>query len=546
MGFFSDLKNSLNASDNSNPTTADTEADALKHTDKNETETIEPFSNIFRSQKFQDAKNKLKATAQNVVTTTTEHAKDIQKKSIENTSRKEEIDATNKSTTGVVGDFLHSEKVQIIKEKVKVGTQAVALTAKDYAKDIGEKVSSEVTEKKQQYDESKLLEDDETYWNKRATIGQYFYDIENGFIVPERLSVDSEDRYQLAVEAVGNVSFDQLFGDEKDYFAKLDEIDLLVGIAIGASAVLVATKLDEKGKDIEKSIDSQKIKDKSIEGSNNEITVKEFDENNAFDLVSGMGHRKSGHGITSFMERIPADLKVKNQGGKTIAEITGCTGDTVSFWEYFNAIYSYDNLSKYQAFIEKIKHILVHFSKDIFTPDGIPLPFTEMLTKYVKKEGNKNGYSVQNKLLDKLGKGANSIKASDLTTPVYIKTLLSIYYKLRCEDEGLDKNAIKLKKAQLATLAYGTCLLCQAIMLVMAYAWGNPGTTNYSGARLNYTMAMILIKNIVQIEVIINKEQKKTLQKYTDLIESLGEYEEIISIPIDVVTEEDELDGREQ
>lgn len=477
MGFLSDLKNSLIAQEDSQSQKVDNETDLSVPKDTVEEETTEPFSSIFKSQKFQDAKNRLKTTTQSVVNTT-----------------------------------------------------AV------YAKDIGAKVSKEVTEKKHQYDESKLLEDDETYWDKRATVGQYFYDIENGFVVPKRLSVDSEDRYQLAYEAVGNISFDQLFGDEKDYFAKLDEIDLFVGVAIGASAVLVATKLDEKGKEIEGKIDKHETSDG--------IKIEDFDKNNAFDLMSGKGHRKSGHGITSFMERIPADLVVNNQGKKTVAEITGCTGDTVSFFEYFNAIYSYDNLSKYQALIEKIKHILVHFCKDIFTPAGLPLPFSEMLTKYVKNESNECGYSVQNKLLDSLGNGANSIRASDLTTPAYIKTLLTIYYKFRCEDEGLDKNAIKLKKAQLATLAYGTCLLCQAIMLVMAHTWGKSDTI-YSGARFNYAMAVVLIKNIVQIEVIINKEQKSTLQKYDNLIKSLGEDEDVIEISIDALTEEGNVDGGE-
>ncbi|MBE6748195.1 MAG: hypothetical protein E7557_03085 [Ruminococcaceae bacterium] len=535
MSFFSELKNSLNLSEE-NTVNKKMDENSIYDVGNNEEERLEPFSNIFRTSKLQEAKNKLKTTAQSVVSTVVESEK------IQAATEKIKESAISATTTAqnLVTTVAESEKTQATVEKVKKGAVSTASAVKEYAKDMGEKVSEGISEKKELYQESKLLEADEIYWGKRATIGQYFYDIQNGFIVPEKVSKDAEERYQIALEAVGNVTFDQLFGDEKDYFAELDDVDLFVGVAIGVSAVLVAMCIDEKGKNIEKKIDEKTIKDNGIKDGEIEVKIKDYDTNNAFDLVSGKGHRKSGHGITSFMEEIPADMKVANQGNRTIAEITGCTGDTVKFSEYFKAVYSYDDLSKYQVLIERIKHVMVHFSKDIFTPDGIPLPFSEMLTKYVKNDSNKSGYSVQNKLLEKLGTGANSVKASDLATPVYIKTLLSIYYKLRGEKD-LSENAIKLKKAQLATLAYGTCLIVQSIMWVIAHMFGKPGT-NYSGARINYAMAMTLIKNIVQIEVIINKEQKATLKKYDDLIKKLEETKEDF---VEVDFEEVEVSGGE-
>jgi len=416
---------------------------------------------------------------------------------------------------------------QIKKTTIDIAKKSAIITKK-YAVDISNKAKIKIDNISNNFKESFNLENDEIYWQKKATIGEYFYQIENGIIVPDRLSNDEDDLYYLARKAVGNIAFNDFFKDEKDYFSDLTPTDMAVSVAIGVVGATYSYILDKEGKNIEDKIDNHKISDgyKDENGKTHKIKIKEFDKNNPFDYAAGNNHRLTGHDIFSFTQKIPSDYKFR--GKVPVGELVGSNNDTVTFSELFNTIYSNPELNKCQNIINSIKHIVVHFAKDIFTPSGLPLPFTELFTKFeanpkFKKDiltNTAQKYTLTNDMSKKLGNCANSIRASDVTSPIVIKMLLEIYYQGEklITKKNLEKDAKKLRKAQLAIMSYGTCLIVQLLMYLMKYNEISKHVVD--GARVNYIMISTLVKNLIQIDVILNKANKQILLDYEKMIEN--------------------------
>ena len=83
-----------------------------------------------------------------------------------------------------------------------------------------------------------------------------------------------------------------------------------------------------------------------------------------------------------------------------------------------------------QVFWDKIEHTIFHLAKDMVTPNGVPLPFTELCNQFTTKN-NVSGYGVDNKILDSIQNEFVTMRASDLTSIAFIDSIHLLFYKLK-------------------------------------------------------------------------------------------------------------------
>lgn len=351
----------------------------------------------------------------------------------------------------------------------------------------------------------------DTFFDKEAIINEYLE------LYPEiHKKYDTYDQlYEDAVSHIGKISFKEKTKDLENYFYLLTNQDRVASIAIGMMAYFVATEVDSHGKDIEKSID--KVVSKII-GKNG------IDTNNPFDIKSGKGHRVFGHDPVTFaFKRIPSDyiIYVKNEAAP-MTKKTVLVRDFLNLSDDVNNVSMFDIIWKFygnESHLFKgiwscIGHTIIHFSKDLFTPEGLPIPFTSLFEKYEHVENDEISASILRYRDSFYKRSANAhIKASDFISLATIEVLIMLY----CETTFIDKNKKDGYKNDMKLIAMGTCiaLQCSKLMFCEELHNGKKGLRPIiNGAKINLPL-FVAYMNVVRKEVAsIIKANKKLFNEY--------------------------------
>lgn len=344
------------------------------------------------------------------------------------------------------------------------------------------------------------------FLDKEATIDEFlklFPELRGTF--DENITYD--ELYEIALSYVGPISFDEKTKDIEDYFYLLTSQDKIVAITIGSMAYLIAKETDRNGKNIEKAIDDIVFR---MTGD------KSYDVNNPFDTKAGLGHRMFGHDPATFgFKNIPRNylIYVKNEAVPRTRKIIKVgdflnldeSQEVVSMGDIIWKFYGNDS-SIYKGIWNCVCHTIVHFSKDLFTPDGIPIPFTSMLEKYQEYETINSNASIL-KYRDSFYKKSQNahLKGSDFTSLFAIEFFIKMY----CEFSKIDKSKINGYKDDMKMLAMSTRIILQTTALTIS----NNSTKSkiIDGAKINVPM-LTSYMNIIRKELIsifyVNHELK--------------------------------------
>lgn len=366
-----------------------------------------------------------------------------------------------------------------------------------------------------------IAESDEAYWDKKATVLEW--QKQTG----KKLSPDSTNQaiYESAIKDGYNVSWKTLSDGLPDYFIELSQLDVSFAISIGILTAFTAMLVDRIGS--EKSEKETGIK--SLEKRISEMAEKGYDKNNPFDLRSGANHRKVGHDFFSFnKDIIPGEYIMRDKSGnlRKVADIVGSsTKEKFSMSDLINATYGTNTNNFFSGIWDKIAHTIHHLAKDIVTPNGLPLPFTELLNKF-SEANNVSGYKVTNELLDNVQNEFVSLRASDFTSVGFIRLTHSVLYRIKeTEWKNFDKNTISATKAQLNVLSYCSCVITQMFLYLFKkenlYTLVDRKTNEDDGGTLNWIMLSLIIKNVAQVFYYQSKMNKFLLDEQQQIIDEL-------------------------
>lgn len=366
-----------------------------------------------------------------------------------------------------------------------------------------------------------IAESDKAYWDKKATVLEW--QKQTG----KKLSPDSTNQaiYESAIKDGYNVSWKTLSDGLPDYFIELSQLDVTFAISIGILTAFTAMLVDRIGS--EKS--EKKTGIKSLEKRISEMAEKGYDKNNPFDLRSGANHRKVGHDFFSFnKDIIPGDYIMRDKSGnlRKVADIVGSsTKGKFSMSDLINATYGTNTNNFFSGIWDKIAHTIHHLAKDIVTPNGLPLPFTELLNKF-SEANNVSGYKVTNELLDNVQNEFVSLRASDFTSVGFIRLTHSVLYRIKeTEWKNFDKNTISATKAQLNVLSYCSCVITQMFLYLFKkenlYTLVDRKTNEDDGGTLNWIMLSLIIKNVAQVFYYQSKMNKFLLDEQQQIIDEL-------------------------
>lgn len=366
-----------------------------------------------------------------------------------------------------------------------------------------------------------IAESDKAYWDKKATVLEW--QKQTG----KKLSPDSTNQaiYESAIKDGYNVSWKTLSDGLPDYFIELSQLDVTFAISIGILTAFTAMLVDRIGS--EKSEKETGIK--SLEKRISEMAEKGYDKNNPFDLRSGANHRKVGHDFFSFnKDIIPGDYIMRDKSGnlRKVADIVGSsTKGKFSMSDLINATYGTNTNNFFSGIWDKIAHTIHHLAKDIVTPNGLPLPFTELLNKF-SEANNVSGYKVTNELLDNVQNEFVSLRASDFTSVGFIRLTHSVLYRIKeTEWKNFDKNTISATKAQLNVLSYCSCVITQMFLYLFKkenlYTLVDRKTNEDDGGTLNWIMLSLIIKNVAQVFYYQSKMNKFLLDEQQQIIDEL-------------------------
>ena len=339
------------------------------------------------------------------------------------------------------------------------------------------------------------------FFDKEATIKEYFS------IVPpeERKHFETyEELYQEALRYVEPQNFNENTKDQEDFFQLLTADQKTIGVLLGAIAFAVSREVDTHGTELEKAIDK--------------ILPSGYDTNNPFDVKEGLGHRIFGHDPATYgLKNIPGDTNIKVKdlvtGERKIIKIAEFLGSDINsnvsmldlIWKYYG-----NNDNKLSGIINCLKHTIVHFSKDLLTPAGVPLPFTTLFEEYHYYENlNAHGIMYKDSLMQKLDNIGLNLKASDFAAYFVIKSFISIY----CKKNKMDNSA----KDDLELISMGTCISMQTAALVFGQQLqvGKRGIPKkVPGGKINPILSIGFAKVAIKEMYSVCKERRRVNKEY--------------------------------
>ena len=339
------------------------------------------------------------------------------------------------------------------------------------------------------------------FFDKEATIKEYF-----AIVPPEnRKKCETYDElYEEALKYVSKQNFDENTADQEDYFHELSFDEGAIAVLFGMIAFFVAFEIDANGK--------------AIEGAIDKVLSPDYDKNNPFDSRQGRRHRIFGHDPLTFgLKNIKGDTLIKIDDKLVkIGDYLGVGADkNVRMWDLIWKFYG-ENKPPVKGVISCLSHTIVHFAKDLFTPDGLPLPFTSLLEKYSLKEvviDGKKDYGLwadcKDSILKKTQDLGLELKASDFASLLVIEAMIGIYIKVKKKNLGAKISDLR---KDMKLLSMGTCLALQMGTILSFGQLKSVGSANVPGGKVNSLMvSAFMIITIQEMKDIIHA--RKSIKK---------------------------------
>lgn len=299
-------------------------------------------------------------------------------------------------------------------------------------------------------------------------------------------------------------------GDIRKQYEMLSTADLIVSVLSGMAGVATSWALRYEGFGARKVGDGQLVSDGGIladihdsnyRKTNNPLLYKIQEAfkhpDNPFDKLEGAFHRlRYGHDVFNWNQQAPDGTNLWQEMLKKHGE---------------NSITPIKKVSEFLGGLNTIGRYFALYIFDSFSKEGLPLPFSSYLNV---KETNELGEVVfKNRLEDLVGGRQDiyasflTIKARDVFGVALTRTLLGSYRAIQ-KTRGYEiiKNH---KYYEMNCIAYFVVLLgCLSI-----------STFDLKTASMNYPALGLLIKNVVQLNMLVNKNRKIIDQEYERLLE---------------------------
>ncbi|EKT4465577.1 hypothetical protein QEL93_000948 [Pseudomonas putida] len=327
---------------------------------------------------------------------------------------------------------------------------------------------------------------DDAYWNEKATEVTYLSALQTGAADPSP-ALEPLTLSERAAAVVGPITFEGLLEQlEIDTsYPALTKTQMGTAVGMGILGVLLAHFTNSNGEALEAFFKRLHEPYKAGSGPS------------PIDYRTGAKHRYIfGHDF-NLWQKLPEDYTI---GGASVG------GRTLYSLILEQMQLGFPEAGFIGGHVKAILHILTHYLSDLPTTDGLPLPFSSLFTQWVKDETKVSGYSAENPLMDALGKEYGTINAADIASYAIIKMLLKghhgiAFYQVCASD---DEKALHL--AQMSTIAYGTAVVIQMMLL----ASGTAGRTG----KLNYLIAGPFLWNAGKVVLICNRQHREIVQGY--------------------------------
>ena len=364
-----------------------------------------------------------------------------------------------------------------------------------------------------------FFEKDEDFFNKEATIKEYF-----ALCPPEKRKqvATYSELYEEALKYVNKQNFDENTKEQEDYFYEMDALDGSIAVLIGVFAYAIAYQTDKNGKKLEKKID--------------DILPKDFDKNNPFDTKRGNKHRDFGHDVFTFgLKNIPNNYPIFYNGRyRQIGEVVKKAGD-ISMLDLIWKFYGEGN-GLLKGIFKCAGHMIVHFSKDLLTSEGLPLPFSSLFNTYIDLTDDeeimglghsdvvdKDDYLLVNKFNRQVDDLKGNLKASDFTSLTFVEGMCKLYSHTKKLGEKEKSFNCDMK-----IIAMGTCIMIQMASLIISK--NNPANHKHKGkgamipgAKLNVIMTSAMFKNMVQEMGVVIKARHQVNVGYNIQLKQIKE-----------------------
>lgn len=392
-------------------------------------------------------------------------------------------------------------------------------------------------------------EKDEDFFDKEATIKEYFK-----VCPPEkRRKVSNYDELYLeALKYVKKQSFEENTKDMEDYFYEMTMDEGVVAVCIGIFAYNIACDIDKNGKEWEKKLDKKVNREATIKeylkkcppeerkkvNSRDELykVAKKYvgkqiyDRNNPFDKRLGKNHRTFGHDIFAFgLKSIPNDYPVYKEkimginDYETIGEYLSKEDGRITMLDLIWHEYGAKENSLLEGIFSCVGHTVVHFAKDLLTPDGVPLPFSSLKNDYIPLEGDdifdQNDYILENKFNEWVDKYNGNMKASDFVTLGFIESMCKLY----TAQKKLGEKAESFNR-DLKIIAMGTCIMIQMSSMILNQkniikkGKDKGKKAMVPGAKWNVILTGAMMKAMTQEMTEVTKVRKEVNKSYSQKI----------------------------
>ena len=366
---------------------------------------------------------------------------------------------------------------------------------------------------------------DEEFFDKEATIKEYFK------VCPpdKRRKVNSYDElYIEALKYVDKQSFEENTKDMEDYFYEMTLDEGEIAVCIGIFAYNIACNVDKNGAKWETKLNT-KVDKKFYTG---------FDKNNPFDRRVGGNHRYFGHDIFTFgLKRIPWDFLIcqeKIPGGYNFVPIGKVLGKQYDeaitmldlIWYYYG-----DKNNPIAGIFNCAGHTIVHFAKDLLTTEGVPLPFSGLLTDYGLPDVDdigieQNDTELKNKFNDWVNKYNGNMKASDFASLAFIEGMCKLY----TAQKKLGEKAESFNR-DLKIIAMGTCIMIQMSSMILNQKGiikkgkDQGKKAMVPGAKWNVILTGAMMKAMTQEMAEVTKVRNEINKKYSEKIKEMNDNE---------------------
>lgn len=337
------------------------------------------------------------------------------------------------------------------------------------------------------------------FWNQRATVLNYhaglYAEKKLGLPVAVPTVASPDELFRQAEFSGGLVSFEDEClkrGIDRSLHS-LEACHVATAASLGLLGAVVAICTDLIARHVEPQI------------------LSEYDKNSPTDYLKGINHRYYfGHDILNPLQKLPEGFKYlgRDVGGKSLWQM---------MWTEYGS-----GAGVPSRILNVLMHSGVHYLRDIITPTGMPLPGSSYFTKFEERILNSCGFARRNAFMDALGREYGSVHMSDFTSLAVIELLQRTYMKRVLGQSGssFDKQVLQ---GQVATIAYGTCLVAQLGFLATVCINQPALRPKLPGAKLNHAVGILFVKNAISLVRLVHREHGATMMEYDRSIRLLSD-----------------------